>query len=141
MRELSIAIYSFDIRLDQSHLVSVRTNRDTEGACQTKVSQLDVATRVDEQILRLQIAVHNAARVAVVQTNKDLVNVALTNQTQTTTNRPESDRNHLFQTRQINFVSISVHTRIRVGLREGTESMNFFKSWSKYSNTNQSLRR
>jgi hypothetical protein len=44
-----------------TNLMSVRADRNTERARQAKVSQLDVSVRVDEEVLRLQIAVNNAA--------------------------------------------------------------------------------
>jgi hypothetical protein len=45
--------------------VSVSAERNTKGASQTKIGQLQVALLVDEQVLRLEIAVQDAVRVAV----------------------------------------------------------------------------
>jgi hypothetical protein len=47
------------------NFVSVSAERDTKGASQTKIGQLQVALLVDEQVLRLEIAVQNAVGVAV----------------------------------------------------------------------------
>jgi hypothetical protein len=45
--------------------MSVGAERDTKGASQTKISQFQVALLVNEQILRLEIAVQDAVGVAV----------------------------------------------------------------------------
>ena len=45
--------------------MGVGTQRDAEGACEAKVGQLQVALAVDEQVLRLEVAVQHAAAVAV----------------------------------------------------------------------------
>ena len=42
-----------------THLVRERVYRDTKGTGETKVTQLELALRVDEQVLRLEIAVQD----------------------------------------------------------------------------------
>lgn len=53
-------------------LVSVSTERNTEGASETKIGQLQVALLVDEQVLRLQVAVQDAVGMAVASTLEEL---------------------------------------------------------------------
>ena len=48
-------------------LVRVCTHGDVEGACESEIGELDDALPIDEQILRLQITVVNAPRVAKMQ--------------------------------------------------------------------------
>lgn len=43
-----------------AYLVSVSADRDAEGASKTKVGELDHTVFIDEQVLRLQIAMQNA---------------------------------------------------------------------------------
>lgn len=53
--------------------MGIGTHRDSEGARQPKVRELQVVRRVDEQVLRLQVAVQDAVRVAVEQARVQLV--------------------------------------------------------------------
>ena len=53
--------------------MGIGTHRDSEGACQPKVRELQVVRRVDEQVLRLQVAMQDAVRVAVEQARVQLV--------------------------------------------------------------------
>ena len=53
-------------------LVSVGAERNTEGASETKIGQLQVALLVDEQVLRLEVAVQNAVGVAVASALEEL---------------------------------------------------------------------
>jgi len=57
--------------------VSVGADGDAEGSRQAEVGQLDVSLSVDEQILRLQVAVEDAMFVAVVDAVEQLPQVAL----------------------------------------------------------------
>ena len=58
--------------------MSVRLDRQSEGPRQPEVSQFDVLARgVDQQILRLQVAVENSVLVQVNQGLQDLVQKAL----------------------------------------------------------------
>ena len=56
-----------------THLVRERVYRDTKGTGETKVTQLELALRVDEQVLRLQVAVQDAVGMAVEQARVQLV--------------------------------------------------------------------
>ena len=44
----------------RDHLVSVHTNRDTEGSGQTEVSDLDASVLVNQEILGLHVPVENS---------------------------------------------------------------------------------
>ena len=44
----------------RDHLVSVHTDRDTEGPGQTEVSNLDAAVLVNQEILGLHVSVENS---------------------------------------------------------------------------------
>lgn len=59
------------------HFVSVGAKRHIEGTSETKVSQLDVARGLDEEILWLEIAMQDAVRVAVGQAVEELVGESL----------------------------------------------------------------
>lgn len=59
------------------YLVGVGAERDTEGSCQTEVSELEVALLVDEQVLGLQVAMKDAVGVAVADTGAQLVHELL----------------------------------------------------------------
>jgi hypothetical protein len=52
--------------------VGVSAERNTEGAGQTKIGQLQVALLVDEQVLRLEITVKDAVGVAVARALEEL---------------------------------------------------------------------
>ena len=43
-----------------AHLVSVGPQRDSESPCESEIGELEVTLLVDEQVLRLEIAVKNA---------------------------------------------------------------------------------
>jgi hypothetical protein len=59
-------------------LVSKRPNGDAERPCQAKVGELQqVVPAIDQQVLRLQIAVEHAVRVAVGDAPQDLVEEGL----------------------------------------------------------------
>jgi hypothetical protein len=53
-------------------LVSVSTERNTEGASETKIGQLQVALLVDEQVLRLEVTVQDAVGMAVASALEEL---------------------------------------------------------------------
>jgi len=57
---------------ESDDLVSVSAERNTKGAGQTKIGQLQVALLVDEQVLRLEITVKNAVGVAVARALEEL---------------------------------------------------------------------
>jgi hypothetical protein len=58
--------------------VSKRANRDAERPCQSKVCELEqVVPAIDQQVLRLQVAVEDAVRVAVGDAPQDLVEEGL----------------------------------------------------------------
>lgn len=56
-----------------THLVRVCPQGNAEGAGKTKVGELEVSFLVDEEVLRLQVAVEDTVRVAVVQALDKLV--------------------------------------------------------------------
>lgn len=60
-----------------AYLVGVGAQRDTKGSGQTEIGELEVALLVNEQILRLQVAVQNAVGVAVADTGAQLVHELL----------------------------------------------------------------
>lgn len=62
---------------ERDDLMGVGLDREAEGACEAKVSKLDVTVLVDEEVLRLQIAVHDSVRVAVGCCLQDLIREAL----------------------------------------------------------------
>jgi len=57
--------------------VRVGAHRDHEGAREAEVGELERALAVDEQVLRLEVAVHDAARVAEVHALEQLEHVGL----------------------------------------------------------------
>ena len=57
--------------------MSIRTNRDAECPGKAKVSELEDSVAVDEQVLRLEVAVENATAVAIEKAIKKLAAVAL----------------------------------------------------------------
>jgi hypothetical protein len=61
----------------EGYLVGVGAQRDTEGSCQTKIGELEVALLVNEQVLWLQVAVQNAVGVAIANTGAKLVHELL----------------------------------------------------------------
>ena len=55
------------------HLISARVERETHlGACETKVGNLDAPVLADEDVVRLEVAVQNAPRVASGEPAQDL---------------------------------------------------------------------
>lgn len=58
-----------------SHLVRVGANGDAKRPCETEVGQLDGAVAVDEEVLRLEIAVQDAVGVAELNALEQLVPV------------------------------------------------------------------
>lgn len=60
-----------------AYLVGVCANRDVEGTSQAEVGELQVAALVYQDVLRLQIAVQDAVRVAEGDAPKQLVYVGL----------------------------------------------------------------
>lgn len=50
---------------------------NTKGSCQAKISQLDDALVVDEEVLGLEVSVQDAPTVTEVYSLQDLVQVAL----------------------------------------------------------------
>jgi hypothetical protein len=46
------------------YLMCVRTERDAECSCQTKISKLDVAVAVNQKVLGLQVSVKQSVGVA-----------------------------------------------------------------------------
>ena len=61
----------------RTHLVCVCPDRNAEGACQTEVGELELPSSVDEQVLRLQIAMQNAMGVAEGDPPNELVEIGL----------------------------------------------------------------
>jgi len=57
---------------ESDDFVCVGTERDTECASQTEISQLQVALLVDEQVLRLEVAMQDAVGVAVAGSLQEL---------------------------------------------------------------------
>lgn len=57
--------------------MSVSAHWNAESTCKTKVCKFDHAFLVDEQVLRLQIAMQNSVGMTVGQTGQELVHVAL----------------------------------------------------------------
>ena len=53
--------------------MSVCAQGDTESACKSKVGNLQVTVLVNEQILRLEVAVEDAARVEVIDALDELL--------------------------------------------------------------------
>jgi hypothetical protein len=65
------------------HLVGEGADRGHEGARQAEVSQLQAAVSGDQDVLGLQVSVHDATHVAVVQAAQHLGHVGLQRQTPT----------------------------------------------------------
>ena len=61
--------------------MSVTPHWNTERASQPEVGELDVSAAVDEQILRLQIAMQNAVRMNITHSVEQLTSVALKSRT------------------------------------------------------------
>ena len=57
---------------ESDDLVGVSAERNTKGASQTKIGQLQVALLVDEQVLRLQVTVQDAVGMAVARALEEL---------------------------------------------------------------------
>lgn len=57
----------------------VRAYRDPKGSRQTKVGQLDLTLRVDEEVLWLQVSMKNSVRVAEGQALQQLEEITLRN--------------------------------------------------------------
>lgn len=57
---------------ESDNFVSIGTERDTECAGETKITNLEVAVAVDEEVLWLEIAVEDSVRVAVFDTLEEL---------------------------------------------------------------------
>jgi len=57
--------------------VCVGSDGNAEGASQSKVCKLDHALRIDQQVLRFEIAVKHAVLVTVLEAAKQLIHVAL----------------------------------------------------------------
>lgn len=55
----------------------VRTHWDAKGTGKAKVGELDVAVRVNQQVLRLQVAVQHTVRVAELDALEELPHIAL----------------------------------------------------------------
>lgn len=85
---------------ERDDLVRVVADRDAEGAAQAEVGDLDHAFLVDQQVLRLQIAVEDAAAVAEEHCGGDLVEIAA-----------HQLRVHHFVRRQRVHVLLQVHTQ------------------------------
>lgn len=64
-------------REPQQYLMSVRAQRDSKSSCQSKISQLDCSCFVNEQVLWLQVPVHDSVRVAEAHTLQQLEKVVL----------------------------------------------------------------
>ena len=62
-RFCSICNFDADLRCSvpqRDHLVSVHTDRDTEGPGQTEISNLDASVLVNQEILGLHVSVENS---------------------------------------------------------------------------------
>ena len=57
--------------------MGVRTHWDAKGTGKAKVGELDVAVRVNQQVLRLQVAVQHTVRVAELDALEELPHIAL----------------------------------------------------------------
>ena len=57
--------------------MSISSHRDTKGSCKTKVGQLQIVTFIDKEILRLEIPMKDAMRMAVKQPRCELVSESL----------------------------------------------------------------
>lgn len=64
---------------EPAYLVCVRAYRDPKGSRQTKVSQLDLPLRIDEEVLGLQVSMENSVRVAEGQALQQLEKITLRN--------------------------------------------------------------
>ena len=62
---------------ERDDLVGVGADGEGEGAGEAEVGELDGAAVVDEQVLRLEVAVEDAVRVAVRDARQQLLHVAL----------------------------------------------------------------
>ena len=56
-----------------AHLVRVRSHGNAERARKPEVGELEVVIRIDQQILRLEVAMQDAVRVAIEQPGRQLV--------------------------------------------------------------------
>lgn len=63
--------------LEIAYLVRVGSDGNAEGTGQTKISELDDTLRIDEQVLRFEIAVKHTVLVTVLETAQQLPHVAL----------------------------------------------------------------
>lgn len=58
---------------DKTYFVSISTQRDTKRPGQTEITNLEITSFVDQQILRFEISVKDTAAVAKVKTFDELV--------------------------------------------------------------------
>ena len=58
---------------ERDDLVRVGAHGDAEGAREAEVGELEVVIRIDQQILRLEVAMQDAVRVAIEQPGRQLV--------------------------------------------------------------------
>ena len=58
---------------DISYLMGISSHRNTERARKSEISQLEVVTAIDQQVLRFQVAVKDAMRVTVEESRIQLV--------------------------------------------------------------------
>ena len=56
-----------------ARLVSVCPERDAERARETEIGELEVVVPVDQQVLRFEVAMEDAVRVAVEETRGELM--------------------------------------------------------------------
>ena len=57
--------------------MSVCTKGDAKSSCKTKVGNLNLTITANKQILRFEIAVKNSSAVTKLDSNKDLLQIAL----------------------------------------------------------------
>ena len=57
--------------------MGISSHRDTKGSCKTKIGQLQVVTFIDKEILRLEVPMKDAMRMAVKQPRCELVSESL----------------------------------------------------------------
>ena len=84
---------------NRAHLMSISSHRDTKGSCKTKVGQLQIVTFIDKEILRLEVPMKDAMRMAVKQPRCELVSESLQKKIEHMLNRGLSDTERRKSTR------------------------------------------
>lgn len=116
------------------YLVGVGAQGHPEGSSQSEVSQLDGAQLIDEQILGLQVSVDDPMRVAEIHPLQQLEEVALPSERKEEPGEREAGwRSGAFA--GLPRPSLATLTKCRGSSEAGAESMYFFRSWLRNSNT------